>query len=129
MVLGTPGSGKSYAVVNSYIRQQIEKGFAMYIYDFKFDDLSLLAYNHMLRHLDAYPTRPRFCVINFDDPRRSEPLQSHRPGVYDRHLGRLRVGLYHHAEPEQDVDPEAGRLLRRFADYPAGRDHLVPEDL
>ena len=71
MVLGTPGSGKSYAVVNSYIRQQIEKGFAMYIYDFKFDDLSLLAYNHLLRHLDAYPTRPRFCVINFDDPRRS----------------------------------------------------------
>ena len=71
MVLGTPGSGKSYAVVNSYIRQQIEKGFAMYIYDFKFDDLSLLAYNYLLRHLDAYPTRPRFCVINFDDPRRS----------------------------------------------------------
>lgn len=71
MVLGTPGSGKSYAVVNSYIRQQIEKGFAMYIYDFKFDDLSLLAYNHLLRHLDAYPTRPRFCVINFDDPHRS----------------------------------------------------------
>ena len=71
MVLGTPGSGKSYAVVNSYIRQQIEKGFAMYIYDFKFDDLSLLAYNHLLRHLDAYPTQPRFCVINFDDPRRS----------------------------------------------------------
>ena len=71
MVLGTPGSGKSYAVVNSYIRQQIEKGFAMYIYDFKFDDLSLLAYNHLLHHLDAYPTRPRFCVINFDDPRRS----------------------------------------------------------
>ena len=71
MVLGTPGSGKSYAVVNSYIRQQIEKGFAMYIYDFKFDDLSLLAYNHLLHHLDVYPTRPRFCVINFDDPRRS----------------------------------------------------------
>lgn len=71
MVLGTPGSGKSYAVVNSYIRQQIEKGFAMYIYDFKFDDLSLLAYNHLLHHLDAYPTQPRFCVINFDDPRRS----------------------------------------------------------
>ena len=71
MVLGTPGSGKSYAIVNNYIKQQIEKGFAMYIYDFKFDDLSLLAYNHLLRHLDAYPTQPRFCVINFDDPRKS----------------------------------------------------------
>ncbi len=71
MVLGTPGSGKSYAVVNSYIRQQIEKGFAMYIYDFKFDDLSVIAYNHLLRHLDKYPVRPKFCVINFDNPRKS----------------------------------------------------------
>ena len=71
MVLGTPGSGKSYAVVNSYIKQHIEKGFSMYIYDFKFDDLSRIAYNHLLRHLDAYKVRPMFCVINFDDPRKS----------------------------------------------------------
>ncbi|MBR2218496.1 MAG: YWFCY domain-containing protein [Alistipes sp.] len=71
MVLGTPGSGKSYAVVNSYIRQHIEKGFSMYIYDFKFDDLSRIAYNHLLRHLDAYEVRPLFCVINFDNPRKS----------------------------------------------------------
>ena len=71
IVLGTPGSGKSYTVVNSFIRQQIEKGFAMYLYDFKFDDLSLIAYNHLLNHLDAYETRPKFCIINFDDPRRS----------------------------------------------------------
>ena len=70
-VLGTPGSGKSYAVINSYIRQHIEKGFAMYIYDFKFDDLSTIAYNHLLRHLDKYEVKPKFCVINFDDPRRS----------------------------------------------------------
>ena len=71
IVLGTPGSGKSYTVVNSFIRQQIEKGFAMYLYDFKFDDLSSIAYNHLLNHLDAYETRPKFCIINFDDPRRS----------------------------------------------------------
>lgn len=71
VVLGTPGSGKSYAVINSYIRQHIEKGFAMYIYDFKFDDLSTIAYNHLLRHLDKYEVKPKFCVINFDDPRRS----------------------------------------------------------
>ena len=43
MVLGTPGSGKSYAIVNNYIKQQIEKGFAMYIYDYKFPDLSEIA--------------------------------------------------------------------------------------
>ncbi|WET72047.1 conjugal transfer protein MobC [Sphingobacterium sp.] len=70
-VLGTPGSGKSYAVVNNYIKQQIEKGFAMYIYDFKFDDLSTIAYNHLLNHSEGYKVKPKFYVINFDDPRRS----------------------------------------------------------
>ncbi|MBO8445610.1 MAG: YWFCY domain-containing protein [Bacteroidetes bacterium] len=71
IVLGTPGSGKSYAVVNSYIKQQIEKGYSMYIYDFKFADLSTIAYNHLLNHLDGYKVKPKFYVINFDDPRRS----------------------------------------------------------
>ena len=71
MVLGTPGSGKSYAIVNNYSKQQIEKGFAMYIYDYKFPDLSEIAYNHLLHHLDAYEVKPQFFVINFDDPRKS----------------------------------------------------------
>lgn len=71
IVLGTPGSGKSYAVVNNYIKQHIEKGFSMYIYDFKFDDLSTIAYNHVLKHTDKYKVKPQFYVINFDDPRRS----------------------------------------------------------
>lgn len=71
IVLGTPGSGKSYAVVNNYIKQQIEKGFSMYIYDFKFDDLSTIAYNHLLKHTDKYEVKPKFYVINFDDPSRS----------------------------------------------------------
>ena len=71
MVLGTPGSGKSFAIVNNYIKQQIEKGFAMYIYDYKFPDLSEIAYNHLLTHLNAYEVKPQFFVINFDDPRKS----------------------------------------------------------
>lgn len=71
MVIGTPGSGKSYAIVNSYIRQLIAKGFAVYIYDYKFDDLSTIAYNSLLKNMDKYEIRPRFYVINFDDPRRS----------------------------------------------------------
>lgn len=71
IVLGTPGSGKSYAVVNSYIKQHIEKGFSMYIYDFKFDDLSTIAYNHLLKHTNKYVVKPSFYVINFDNPRKS----------------------------------------------------------
>ncbi len=71
IVLGTPSSGKSYAIVNNYIKQQIEKGFSMYIYDFKFDDLSTIAYNHLLKNGDKYKVQPKFYVINFDDPRKS----------------------------------------------------------
>lgn len=71
IILGTPGSGKSFAVVNNYIKQMIAKGFAMYIYDYKFDDLSVIAYNELLKNLDKYKVRPEFFVINFDDPRRS----------------------------------------------------------
>lgn len=69
IVLGTPGSGKSFAVVNNFIKQQIEKGFGLYVYDYKFPDLSLIAYNHMLNHAKSYGENPpTFCVINFDDP-------------------------------------------------------------
>lgn len=72
MVLGTPGSGKSYAVINNYIKQQIEKGFTMYLYDFKFPDLSVIAYNHLAKHVEAYgEVKPKFYIINLDDPRRS----------------------------------------------------------
>lgn len=71
IVLGTPGSGKSYAVVNNYIKQMISKGFSVYIYDYKFDDLSIIAYNTLLHNMNKYKVKPHFYVINFDDPHRS----------------------------------------------------------
>jgi len=71
IVLGTPGSGKSYAVVNNFIKQQISKGFALYCYDYKFPDLSEIAYNTLINNTDKYSVQPKFYVINFDDPRRS----------------------------------------------------------
>lgn len=72
IVLGTPGSGKSFAVVNNFIKQQIEKGFGLYLYDYKFPDLTLIAYNHLLNHKKGYgKTPPQFYVINFDDPEHS----------------------------------------------------------
>lgn len=71
IVLGTPGSGKSYAVVNNYIKQQISKGFALYLYDYKFDDLSTIAYNELLKNMDKYKVKPQFYVINFDNPAKS----------------------------------------------------------
>ncbi|MDR1180403.1 MAG: TraM recognition domain-containing protein, partial [Bacteroidales bacterium] len=58
-------------IVNNYIRQQIVKGFSMYVYDYKFDDLSVIAYNTLLNNMDKYRVKPKFYVINFDNPRKS----------------------------------------------------------
>jgi hypothetical protein len=79
IVLGTPGSGKSYAVVNNFIKQQIQKGFALYCYDYKFDDLSVIAYNTMLNNMDKYKVKPKFYVINFDNPRKSHRCNPSAP--------------------------------------------------
>lgn len=79
MVLGTPGSGKSYAIVNNYIKQHIEKGFSMCIYDYKFPDLSLIAYNHLLKNLHRYNVEPKCCFINIDDPSRSNQCNPIHP--------------------------------------------------
>ena len=83
IVLGTPGSGKSYAVVNSFIKQQIEKGFSLYCYDFKYPDLSTIAYNHLMNHPEGYKVKPKFYVINFDDPRRSHRCNPIHPNFME----------------------------------------------
>ncbi|MBP7611533.1 MAG: YWFCY domain-containing protein [Paludibacter sp.] len=83
IVLGTPGSGKSYAVVNQFIKQQIEKGYTGYIYDFKFPDLSTIAYNHLLMNREGYEKTPTFYVINFDDPSRSHRCNPINPSFMD----------------------------------------------
>jgi hypothetical protein len=71
LIIGSPGSGKSYFVIEHAIRQHIEKGFSMFIYDYKFDDLTNLAYNHFLKCKHFYPIEPAFYIINFDDLARS----------------------------------------------------------
>ena len=71
IVVGCPGSGKSYCVINQFIKQQIEKGYTLYCYDFKFPDLSIIAYNQLLKNKDKYARPVGFYVINFDDPRYS----------------------------------------------------------
>lgn len=71
LVIGTPGAGKSYFVIRHVITQHIRKGFAMFIYDFKYDDLSRIAYNTLLKAYGNYPVPPKFYVINFEDLSRS----------------------------------------------------------
>jgi hypothetical protein len=67
LVLGSPGSGKSYFIIRHVITQHIKKGFAMFVYDFKMPDLSVIAYNTWLNNKDKYKVEPKFYSINFDD--------------------------------------------------------------
>lgn len=68
LVMGSPGAGKSYFIIQHIIKQHIEKGFSMFIYDFKYDDLSRIAYNYFLQfRKKSFAVEPKFFVLNFDD--------------------------------------------------------------
>jgi len=71
LVLGSPGSGKSYFIIRHVITQHIRKGFAMFVYDFKMPDLAVIAYNTWLQFKGNYKVAPKFFSINFDDLSRS----------------------------------------------------------
>lgn len=71
LVMGSPGSGKSYFIIQHIIKQHLQKGFSMFVYDFKFDDLTKITYNHYLLNKHRYKIAPKFYVINFDDLNRS----------------------------------------------------------
>jgi len=67
LVSGTPGAGKTYFVIRHVITQHIKKGFSMFIYDFKYDDLTKITYNTFLKYQYTYKIRPEFYTINFDN--------------------------------------------------------------
>ncbi len=67
LILGTPGSGKSYFAIRHIITQHIQKGFSMLIYDFKYDDLTRIAYNTLRNYSGKYEVKPKFYVVNFED--------------------------------------------------------------
>ena len=71
LVLGSPGSGKSYSVYEPLIDQMMSKGYAMCVYDYKYPTLSKNVYNKLLQYRDRYKVTPDFCVLNFDDPMHS----------------------------------------------------------
>ena len=73
MVIGTPGSGKSFGVINPAIRQMIEKGFCLCIYDFKFPDLAQIAYYHyLLKKSKESDYNYSFNVINLNEVEKSK---------------------------------------------------------
>ncbi|MBS1605459.1 MAG: YWFCY domain-containing protein, partial [Bacteroidetes bacterium] len=78
LVMGSPGSGKSWFIIEPFIRQLIEKGVAMFIYDFKHDALTKVAWAHFQANRDKYPVNTPFYSINFTDLSRS-----HRCNILD----------------------------------------------
>ncbi|MGO4875571.1 conjugal transfer protein MobC [Pedobacter psychrotolerans] len=83
LVAGTPGAGKSYFVIRHIIDQHIRKGFSMFLYDFKFDDLSKIAYNKLLKYKANYNVMPKFYIINFDDLNRTHRCNPLDPNAMD----------------------------------------------
>lgn len=74
LVIGTPGSGKSYSVYGPFIRQMIRKGYSLFVYDYKFPDLTGRVLNELLDSYGCYgDAKPKMYVVSFDDP-----LYSHR---------------------------------------------------
>ncbi len=72
ILIGTPGSGKSFGIVNPFIRQLIAKEFCAAIYDYKYPDLGKIAYYHyLLAKQNGKLTGFEFHVINLNDVERS----------------------------------------------------------
>ena len=81
-VVGTPGSGKTFSIIEPFIRQHSEKGFAVVLYDYKFPTLATKLYYHYLKNKNAkdskMPKGMKFNMINFVDveySRRVNPIQ------------------------------------------------------
>lgn len=72
IVIGVPGSGKSFGVINPSIRQMIAKGFCLCIYDFKFPDLAQIAYYHyLLKKSKESDYNYSFHIINLNEVEKS----------------------------------------------------------
>lgn len=79
-IVGTPGSGKTFSIIEPFIRQHSAKGFAMVVYDYKFPTLATKLYYHYLKNKKSgkLPKGCKFNVINFVDveySRRVNPIQ------------------------------------------------------
>ena len=78
LIGGSPGSGKSYFVIRHIITQHIQKGFTMLVYDFKYDDLTRIVYNTLLKYGHLYKVKPNQYIINLENVmHRANPLEPH----------------------------------------------------
>ena len=75
LIMGVPGSGKSFSVYGPFIETFLRKGFTLFLYDYKYPDLTKQVYNEYLLNIKNYKKKygkvPKFCLINLDNPRQS----------------------------------------------------------
>lgn len=85
LVLGVPGSGKSFAIYNKFIEDMVRKNFTIFLYDFKFPDLTEELLNEIYyqrkreRLWEKEERKPKIYILNFDDPMKSNrcnPIKS-----------------------------------------------------
>ena len=100
----------------------------MYVYDFKFSDLSTIAYNHLLNHPEGYKVKPKFYVINFDDPRRSHRCNPIHPDFMEDITDAYESAYTIMLNLKQELGAEAGRLLCGIAHHPFRGYHLVSQN-
>lgn len=68
LILGSPGSGKSFFILENFLRIQLRKQYTQFTYDMKFPELTTLVYNYYLTYRHTYPVEPKFYTINFTRP-------------------------------------------------------------
>ncbi len=78
LIAGVAGSGKSWLIIKPILKILSEKHFAQFIYDYKYPELTVIAYNHFLRNRDRYPGKLDFYYIDF-----ARPAYSHRNNPID----------------------------------------------
>ncbi|UZR99612.1 type IV secretory system conjugative DNA transfer family protein [Chondrinema litorale] len=79
LLIGTPGSGKTFGVIIPFIKQHLAKGFSAVVYDYKFPDLGKVTYYHFLVNKRQSLKNHKFHVINLDEiekSRRVNPLKA-----------------------------------------------------
>lgn len=67
LILGSPGSGKSRFIIEPLMRQLMEKGTTLFVYDYKSPALTRLAYRWFLTYRQQYPSTTQFYSIQFED--------------------------------------------------------------
>jgi len=71
LIMGSPGSGKSWFIIEPAIEQLLRQGRALFVYDYKFPALTSFTYSRWLLCSNLYPASTRFYCINFSDLSRS----------------------------------------------------------